>query len=230
MPRMRTRGFTLIDLAVILALTGILVAVFLPIANHHRWKRNVTATMAAGRAIYLLFSDTRGDEPYLGPLYLKFGPTDVRNDTFDNTTTFFTDAVTSGAIAVNFSFFAPHGVPPSRARQDWWKFQPVHNGWCVVGNTDANYPSTAPLLFTCNLTNFNTLDTPITALNGEISPDFLPWNRRAPFAGRQGFVFITRAGTGFGLHGELLKHASFTNLFQQTDTNGVRLTNPILRP
>lgn len=232
MSHMRKRGFTLIELAMILALIGLLMTVFLPIANHQLLKSRVNSAMEQGRSIHASFffmdcfpPTTRG----AGFWWPKYGPTAVTNEQYQNSTDLFIHMVTGGIMTVTFAWFAPHGVEP--ARGGYTSFRAENNGWCVVGNVDeAGYPETAPFLFTRNLLNFSKLDVVITEQGGKVASDFLPADPYAPFGGRDAFVLIMKSGAGFGLYGEKLRYSNFTNLFQQVDTNGVRLTNPILRP
>ncbi len=230
------RGFTHTELVVVLGITALLAVLIPQVVRHYKMK-DVSTTLDNGRAIWraIDFEYTQplwgAEMPYEPAEWVGWpfsGPTNVTNNQYATSTDFFTDIVTNGLLPVSFSFFAPAGVPP--ARGDFTQFQATNNGWCIVGDVGYRYPKTAPILFTKNLSGLLRMDVPIPAHMDGVASDFMPWDARAPFSGRGAFVFITRSGAGFGLHGELLKYASFTNLFQQADAAGNLLTNTVIRP
>ena len=227
-------GFSAIRLVIAVGLVWIVLALLASLLIPRvpaPLRGRITKAMADGKVIHDALSYCSRPIEIVDPVWdgcwPLYGKTMVGNYQFSNSTDLFISMTTVGVMDVQFSFFAPYGVKPATG---WYQtFTSTNNGWCVVGNVDETYPDDAPILFTSNLA-IPSMDTPIVEENGWLSPSLLPQDKHAPFRGRDAFVFATKNGQVFGLYGELLKYESFTNLFRQVTTNGVRLTNPILRP
>ena len=227
----RDRGFALRELVVVIVFFVVLALWLMAALSNRILVGKLTAIMANGRSIHTSLASRSLTNIYGTDSSLRwpsYGPTIVTNFQFQTSTELFIDLVTQGVMNVNVLFFAPYGVRP--AIGDYPSFTHTNNGWCVVGNVDDSYPDGAPFLFTKNLINFHSMDTPIPADRDRVSSKVLPKDMRTTLGGNMAFVFITKGGEGAFLHNDRIKHRAFTNAFQQVSTNGVRLTNPILRP
>lgn len=231
--RRAARGFSLSDLAVILALLGVLTALLLPVLHRKLIESQTVVALSQGKKLHMRISFSGGSEWRQGLTMPADWPrsghvTVVADAQFRSSTEFFVHLTTSDVSRASFRDFAPPGVTP--APGGLTTFTPTNNGWCLVADVDSAYPTMAPVLFTRNLVNFDRMDTPIAERNGWVSPEMLPVDQHAPFRGRNALVLVALDGSGFGLHGVRRSHLVVNALFSQTNASSVRPTNVVLRP
>jgi len=129
---------------------------------------------------------------------------------FPTSTAFFTNLVGSGALKVDYSFFAASGITPYKGT-DGNLFKAENNAWCVVADVGDQDPDQTPLLFTRNL-RINSLAEAQPNRRVELSDD-------PPF-GRRGVVVVYKGGAAI-----LFRPEQLTSNF-----NLVGATNRVLRP
>ncbi len=205
----RVKGFTLVELLVVISIIALLLAIVLPAINQALLRGRALRTTSDARTIWQGIMLKETDDIYISTAA-------AFPDGQAHTREYFADLVTNGILNVAWSFFAAPGIQAATTEEEF-RTGPQHNAWRVVDQS-ANIPETAPLIMTRNLTEYDALD------GQPLIPGGLTL---APF-GDRAFIFVTRGGAGFGLSGDQLVQGQFDQLFITVDHKGQAVGNAIL--
>lgn len=207
----RLKGFTLVELLVVVAIIALLMALVMPVISSALLQGRITATAANGRNIYQGVVAQQARDIYR-PQASPF-PADGRYGT--TTSDYFIHLVTSRVMNVSAGFFAAPGVPSADSVAN---LTGENNAWRVVDNSE-HLPETAPFLFTKNLG--------ITSLSGTV--DIGDVDGDVPF-GDRGLAMVTRGGASYALLRDDLIEENFGGVFDVRDADGNDLANTVREP
>lgn len=162
-PKTRRRGFTLIEMLVVIAIIALLASILVPAVTNALGTANKTRVMSNGRSIYLSIFSTITD---VGASGTEFYAEDDSTD-YTTSTDYFAWLMrdldgTDGApgqevLKKDFNMFAAQGVPAAEDLTDFTE-DGENNAWSVVTEITADSDASNPFLVTRNL-NESTLQT-----------------------------------------------------------------------
>lgn len=204
------KGFTLVELLVVIGILGILSAALFPAISGAMLKANMTSVAARGKDIYVAITGANTErEPLgLGPVWPKTqqetgidtSSGDIGTKTFQNSSDYFyelydgqnagTDQHDPYVKGFDYSKLAGAGVP---AKSGQGKLQGANNMWVIAGNVREEMEDIIPILITRNL-DCTSLRKDLTS----IEDTKLQWSAtyKAPFSNK-GFVIVRKGGGTF---------------------------------
>jgi prepilin-type N-terminal cleavage/methylation domain-containing protein len=204
------KGFTLVELLVVIGILGILSAALFPAISNAMMKANMAAIAARGRDIFVAITSANTDrEPLgLGSVWPKTtqdtgvdtASQDIGIKTFQNSSDYFyelydgqnagTDTHDPYVKGFDYSKLAGAGVP---AKSGQGKLQAANNMWVIAGNIRDEMEDIIPILVTRNL-DCTSLRKDLTT----VDDTKLQWSAtyKAPFANK-GFVMVRKGGGTF---------------------------------
>lgn len=217
------KGFTLVELLVVIGILGILSAALFPAITTAMLKANMTAVGARGKDIYVAITSANVDrEPLgLGNIWPKTtqesgvdtASQDIGTKTFQNSSDYFYelyDGPNVGTVnhdpyirGFDYSKLAGAGVA---AKSGPGKLQAANNMWVIAGNVRDEMEDIIPILVTRNLD--------CTSLRKDlptIEDTKLTWSSvyKAPFSNK-GFVMVRKGG---GIFSNASKYATIRVLY-----------------
>ena len=205
-----SKGFTLVELLVVIGILGILSAALFPAISNAMMKANMAAVAARGRDIYIAITSANTDrEPLgLGNVWPKTSQEsgvdtasqDIGIKTFQNSSDYFyelydgpnvgTDTHDPYVKGFDYSKLAGAGVP---AKAGQGKLQAANNMWVIAGNIRDEMEDIIPILVTRNL-DCTSLRKDLTT----VEDTKLVWSAtyKAPFSNK-GFVMVRKGGGTF---------------------------------
>ena len=210
MSSVNKKGFTLVELLVVIGILGILSAALFPAISNAMMKANMTAIAARGRDIYIAITSANADrEPLgLGNVWPKTtqetgvdtASKDIGIQTFQNSSDYFyelydgvnvgTDQHDPYVKGFDYSKLAGAGVP---AKSGQGKLQAANNMWVIAGNVRDEMEDIIPILVTRNL-DCSSLRKDLTT----VEDTKLQWSAtfKAPFSNK-GFVSVRKGGGSY---------------------------------
>ncbi|WFB36908.1 prepilin-type N-terminal cleavage/methylation domain-containing protein [Kiritimatiellota bacterium B12222] len=233
MKQTQKKGFTLIEMLVVIAIIALLAAILVPAVTRALESANRTKLIANGTGVYkAVFAEIADVQASLyggSTVALPLSSTNTldANLQFDNSNEYFVYLVTNDILSVNWSYFAGNKIPAAAGKYDTDDATSVNvftrssNVW--IATADLGVDDTgAPFLITRNLGNPPNLtsDGTITALNATYSGEAAPEVGGAPYDDRA-LVVIRIGGSGEAMLGKNIK---WKNL------NPGKENNPLLQP
>jgi prepilin-type N-terminal cleavage/methylation domain-containing protein len=217
------KGFTLVELLVVIGILGILSAALYPAITTAMLKANMTAVGARGKDIFVAITSANVErEPLgLGNIWPKTtqesgvdtASGDIGTKTFQNSSDFFYelyDGPNVGTVnhdpyvkGFDYSKLAGAGVA---AKAGPGKLQAANNMWVIAGNVQDEFEDIIPVLVTRNL-DCSSLRKDLPT----IEDTKLQWSTmyKSPFANK-GFVMVRKGGGQFS---NMSKYATIRVLY-----------------
>jgi len=204
------KGFTLVELLVVIGILGILSAALFPAISTAMMKANMAAVAARGRDIYVAITSANVDrEPLgLGNIWPKTtqesgvdtASGDIGSKTFQNSSTYFYElydgpnvgTVNHDPYVKGFDYSKLAGVGVA-AKSGPGELQAANNMWVIGGNIRDEMEDIIPILVTRNL-DCSSLRKDLPT----IEDTKLQWSAlyKSPFSNK-GFVMVRKGGGTF---------------------------------
>jgi prepilin-type N-terminal cleavage/methylation domain-containing protein len=205
-----SKGFTLVELLVVIGILGILSAALFPAISNAMMKANMAAVAARGRDIYIAITSANTDrEPLgLGNVWPKTTQEtgvdttskDIATQTYQNSSKYFYDLYDGENVGTDthdpyvkgfdYSKLAGAGVAAMSGKGE---LKPGNNMWVIAGNIRDEMEDIIPILVTRNL-DCTSLRKDLTT----VEDTKLQWSAtyKAPFSNK-GFVMVRKGGGTF---------------------------------
>ena len=234
--RNRQKGFTLIEMLVVIAIIALLAAILVPAVTRALESANRTRLIANGTGIYKsVFAEIADVQAELyggSSVALPITATNnlsssVPDLVMDNSNEYFVYLVTNEILEVNWSYFAATKIPAASGRAvesspgSWDSstisvFGEANNAWAVVGDLDVDDTGT-PYLITRNIGGES---DSVTALAENYGTNDAPEVGGAPYEDRA--LVVVRIGGA----GEAMKEKNI----RWRNLNPGKMNNPLLYP
>jgi prepilin-type N-terminal cleavage/methylation domain-containing protein len=204
------KGFTLVELLVVIGILGILSAALFPAISGAMMKANMAAVAARGRDIYVAITGANTDREPLGlghvwPKTTQESGVDTSSGdigimTFQNSSDYFYELYDGANVGTDqhdpyvkgfdYSKLAGAGVP---AKSGQGKLQAANNMWVIAGNVRDEMEDIIPILVTRNI-DCTSLRKDLTS----VEDTKLQWSAtyKSPFSNK-GFVVVRKGGGSF---------------------------------
>jgi prepilin-type N-terminal cleavage/methylation domain-containing protein len=188
---MRSKGFTLVELLVVIGIIAILAALLFPALQGALTRAKMVRTMNNGKQIYtaLLSKELDYQASGSGTVYPKFNATmNAALMQFPTSTEYWKFGFTNNWFeGFDYTFFSAPGLDVPNATNTTL-FASNHNAWCITAAVTDGDSSALPFVFTRNLLNSAPAAPLLSTVTG-LDPTAPPYQDK-------GVVVVTKGGSG----------------------------------
>ena len=183
------KGFTRIELACVVALVALCVALALPMVNRLNDNRLLSAQAERGRTIYtVLYAQGMFLDPFIRESYKNPDPHE-----FPTSTDYFRSLITNRVINTGYDFFSGIDAQPCKS-DDPHEFTETNNAWCVTAHFDKMTNESSPVYISRNVS--------LAAIGSGETPRIKGKSR----LGKRYWMFITRGGSSHVAPTDLIEY------------------------